>query len=98
MDIPETVLTSRDHSLHPCAIDESSLDGLCSHIWPVDPMLHSIIIHHCRVVYIRHGEGDDVVVVGVVNVNTSDLDLTSVKKELARLWKRETNTGWDEIY
>lgn len=32
MDIPETVLTSRDHSLHPCAIDESSLDGLCSHI------------------------------------------------------------------
>lgn len=56
-------------------------------------MLHSIIIHHCRVVYIRHGEGDDVVVVGVVNVNTSDLDLTSVKKELARLWKRETNTG-----
>lgn len=56
-------------------------------------MLHSIIIHHCHIVYIRHGEGDYVVIVGVVDVDTSDLDLTSVKKELARLWKRETKTG-----
>lgn len=48
-------------------------------------MLHSIIVHHSHVVYVRHSEGDDVVVVRVVNVYTSDLNLTSIKEELAGL-------------
>ena len=41
-------------------------------------MLHSVIVHCCHVVYVRHGKGDDVVVVGVVNVYTTDLNLTGV--------------------
>lgn len=52
-------------------------------------MLHSIIVHHCHVVYVWHGKGDDVVVVGVVNVYTPDLNLTSIKKEFTGLWKRK---------
>lgn len=52
-------------------------------------MLHSIIVHHCHVVYVRHSEGDDVIVVRVVNVYTPDLNLTSVKKEFAGLWKKK---------
>lgn len=52
-------------------------------------MLHSIIVHHSHVVYVRHSEGDDVVIVRVVNVYASDLDLTSIKEELAGLWKRK---------
>lgn len=56
-----------------------------SDVRPVDAMLHSIIIHYSHVVYVRHSEGDDVVIVRVVDVYTSDLDLTSIKEELARL-------------
>lgn len=48
-------------------------------------MLYSIIVHRCHIVYVRHSEGDYVVVVRIVNVNTPDLNLTSVKKELARI-------------
>lgn len=54
-------------------------------------MLHCVIVHRCHIVNVRHSEGDDVIVVRVVDVNTSDLDLTSIKEELSRLWKRETS-------
>lgn len=50
-------------------------------------MLHGIIIHHGHIVNVWHSEGDDVVVIRVVDVNTSDLNLTSIKQELSRLWK-----------
>lgn len=79
--------TSRHNSLHPCAVYERSLDGLRSHVGPVDAMLHSIKVHHGHVVYVRHSEGDDVVVVRVVNVYASDLNLTSIEEKLAGLWK-----------
>lgn len=46
-------------------------------------MLNSIIVHHRHIVYVRHSEGDDVVIVRVVDVYTSDLNLTSIKEELA---------------
>ena len=78
-------LTSRHNSLHPSAVNESPFDGLRSHIWPVNTMFDGIIINHCHVVYVRHSKGDDVVVVGVVNVHTSDLNLTGIKQELAGL-------------
>lgn len=55
-------------------------------------MLHGIIVYRCHVVYVWHGEGDDVVVVRVVDVDAPDLDLTSVKKEFAGFWKRKTNS------
>ena len=54
-------------------------------------MLHGVVVHRGHVVYVRHREGDDVVVVRVVDVHASDLNLTSVKKELARLWRRKGN-------
>lgn len=85
------VLTSRNNGFHSRAIDESSLDGLRSDIRPIDPMLHSIVVHHGHIVYVWHSEGDYVVVVGVVDVHTTDLDLTSIKKEFAGLWKRKMN-------
>lgn len=50
-------------------------------------MLHGVIVHHCHIVYVWHREGDDVVVVGIVNVDTSDLNLTGIQEELAGLWK-----------
>lgn len=77
--------TSRHHCLDSSAIDERSLDGLSADVRPVDPMLQGVVVHHGHVVDVRHGEGDDVVVVGVVNVYTPDFNLTSVEKELARL-------------
>lgn len=81
--------TSRNHRLHPCAVNESSLDRLGSDIRPVDAMLHGIVVNRRHVVDVRHGEGDDVIVVRVVDVNAADLDLTSVQKELPRLWKKQ---------
>jgi len=52
-------------------------------------MLHSVIVHHGHIVNVRHGEGDDVIVVGVVNVDAPDLDLTSIQKELSGFWEEE---------
>lgn len=54
-------------------------------------MLHGVIVHCCHIVYVRHSEGNDVVVVRVVDVHASDLDLASVEEEFARLWIRGTN-------
>lgn len=79
-------LTSRHHRLHTSAIDEGSFDGLCANIRPVDAVLQSIIIHHSHIVNVRHSEGDDVVVIGIINIHPSDLNLTSVKQELTILW------------
>lgn len=77
--------TSRDHSLNSSAIDESSLDGLGADIRPVYTVLQRVIVHHSHVVDVRHSKGDDVVVVGVVNVHSPDLDLAGIQQELARL-------------
>lgn len=52
-------------------------------------MLHSIVVNRRHVVDVRHGEGDDVIVVRVVDVNAADLDLTSVQKELPGLWRKQ---------
>lgn len=52
-------------------------------------MLHGIVVNRRHVVDVRHGEGDDVIVVRVVDVNAADLDLTSVQKELPGLWKKQ---------
>lgn len=82
-------LTSRDHSLDSSAVDESSLNGLSSHVGPVDPVLESIVVHHGHVVDVRHREGDDVVVVRVVDVHSSDLYLSSVQQELPGLCRGE---------
>lgn len=79
--------TSRNHSLNSSAIDERSLDGLGADIRPVNTVLQSVVVHHGHVVDVRHSEGDDVVVVGVVDVHPSDLDLPSVQQELTRLCK-----------
>lgn len=81
--------TSRNHHLHACAVNESSLDHLGSDIRPVDAMLHGIVVNRRHVVNVRHGEGDDVIVVRVVDVHAADLDLTSVQKKLPGLWKKE---------
>lgn len=81
--------TSRNHRLHPCAVNKGSLDRLGSDIRPVDAMLHGIVVNRRHVVDVRHGEGDDVIVVRVVDVNAADLDLTSVQKELPGLWKKQ---------
>lgn len=86
--------TSRNHSLNSGAIDERSLDGLCTDIWPVDALLQSVVVHHGHVVDIRHGEGDDVVVVRVVDVHSSDLYLSSVQQELARLCRGDKTLTW----
>lgn len=51
-------------------------------------MLHGVVVHRSHVVDVWHGEGDDVVVVRVVNVDATDLDLASVQEELPRLWKK----------
>lgn len=83
-----STLTSGNHGLHPCAVNESSLYRLGSDIRPVDAMLHSIVVNRSHVVDVWHGEGDDVVVVRVVNVDATDLDLASVQEELPRLWKK----------
>lgn len=80
-----TALTRRHDGLHPRAVDERPFDGLCSDVGPVDAVLHCVVVHHCHVVDVRHGEGDDVVVVGVVDVHAADLDLTGVQEELAGL-------------
>lgn len=77
--------TSRNYSLNSSAIDESSLDGLGADVRPVDTVFQSVIVHHRHVVDVRHSEGDDVVVVGVVDVHTPDLDLASIQQELTRL-------------
>lgn len=72
------MLTSSHNSLYACAVNESSLDCLRSDIGPVDAMLHGIKVHHCHVVYVRHSEGDYVVVVRVVDVHTPDFNLTGI--------------------
>lgn len=48
-------------------------------------MLQSIVIHHGHVVDVRDGEGDNVVIVGVVNVHSPDFYLPSVQQKLPRL-------------
>lgn len=51
-------------------------------------MLHGIVVNGSHVVDVRHGEGDDVVVVRVVNVDAADLDLARIQEELPGLWKK----------
>lgn len=51
-------------------------------------MLHGVVVERRHVVDVRHGEGDDVVVVRVVDVDAADLDLASVQEELPGLWKK----------
>lgn len=86
--------TSRDHSLNTSAIDESPLDGLSPDIWPVDAVLQSIIVHHGHVIDVRHGKGNNVVVVRVVDVHSSDLYLSGVEQKLTRLCRGdEMSTG-----
>lgn len=51
-------------------------------------MLHGVVVERRHVVDVRHGEGDDVVVVRVVDVDAADLDLTRVQEELPGLWKK----------
>lgn len=36
--------TCRNDRLHACAIDEGPLDGLCSHVGPVDTLLAGIVV------------------------------------------------------
>jgi len=84
------LLTSGDYSLNSSAIDESSLDCLSSDIWPVDTVLKGIIVHHSHVVDVRHSEWDDIIVVWVVNVHSSDLYLPGVQQKLPRLCRGET--------
>lgn len=71
--------TSGHHGLHPCPINEGSFDHLCANVRPVDALLLGIVIHCCYVVNHRHGEGDDVVVIWILDVHASDLDLTGVE-------------------
>lgn len=78
-------LTCRHDGLHPRAVDERPFNGLRSDVGPVDAVLYGVVIQHRHVVDVGHGEGDDVVVVGVVDVNAPDLDLTGVQEELAGL-------------
>lgn len=78
-------LTCRHDRLHPCAVDERPFDGLCPDIGPVDAVLYSVEVQHRHVVDVGHSEGDDVVVVGIVDVNAPDLNLTGVQEELAGL-------------
>lgn len=86
--------TSRNNSLNSSAIDESPLDGLGADVRPVDTVLQCVVVHHSHVVDVGHSEGDDVVVVGVVDVHSPDLDLASVEQELTglcRVGKTATN-------
>lgn len=80
--------TSRDHGLNPGAVDERSLDGLSPDVWPVDTMLQGVIVHCRHVIDVGHSEGDNVVVVRVVDVHSSDLVLASVEQKLTRLCAR----------
>lgn len=89
--------TSRDHSLNSSAINESSLDGLGADIRPVYTVLQRVIVHHSHVVDVRHGKGDDVVVVRVVDVHSPDLDLTGIQQELTRLCRGEKR-GWHTCF
>lgn len=50
-------------------------------------MFQSVIVYHGHVVDVRHGEGNDVIVVGVVDIHSSDFNLACVKQELAKLWR-----------
>lgn len=82
--------TSRDHSFNSCAVDKSSLDGLGTNIGPVDTVLLGIVVYHGYVVNVRHSERNNVVVVWVVDVHSSDLDLASVQQELTRFCKEKS--------
>lgn len=77
--------TCRDDGLHACAVDESTLDGLCPHVRPVNTLLSGVIVQHCDIVDIGHSEGDDVVIVGGIQVHPPDLHLTCVQQELLKL-------------
>ena len=79
------VPTGRHHGLHPRAVDEGPLDGLGADVGPVDALLHGVVVHHRHVVDVGHREGDDVVVVRVVDVHAADLYLTRVQQELTPL-------------
>lgn len=81
--------TCRHHCLYSCAVDEGPLDGLSPNIRPIDTLLQSVIIHNRDVVDVRDGEGDDVVVVWIIDVHSSYLNLTGVQQELTWLWKRD---------
>lgn len=81
----DSIRTCRDDSLHACAIDEGPLNGLCAHIRPVNTLLAGIIVQHCDVVDVGHREGDDVIVVGSIQVHAPDLHLTCVQQELLKL-------------
>lgn len=56
-------------------------------------MFHRVIVNRRHVVDVRNGEGDDVIVVRVVDVDAANLDLTSVQKELPGLWKKKKRRG-----
>lgn len=71
-------LTRRHNGLHPRAVDECPFNGLCPDIGPVDSVLYSVVVQHRHIVNVRHGKGDDVVVVGIVNVHAPDLNLTGI--------------------
>lgn len=71
--------TGRHHGLHPGPVNEGSFDHLRADVGPVDALLLGVIIHCCYVVDHRHGEGDDVVVIWILDVHPSNLDLTGVE-------------------
>lgn len=90
-------LTSRHNSFHSRPIDEGSFDGLCTNVGPVDTVLESIIIHHRHIVDVGHSERDDVVVIGVINVHSSDFNLTSIEQKLTELWRRKRRDNLNHI-
>lgn len=77
--------TCRDDGLHAGAVDESPLDGLRPDVGPVHALLAGVVVQHRDVVDVGHREGDDVVVVGGVQVHSPDLHLTCVQQELLKL-------------
>lgn len=83
--IGDSIRTCRDDRLHACAIDEGPLDGLCAYVGPVNTLLTGIIVQHRDVVDVGHREGDDVIVVGGIQVHAPDLHLTCVQQELLKL-------------
>lgn len=83
--VGDSVRTCRDDRLHACAIDEGALDGLRPHVRPVNALLAGVIVQHRDVVDVGNGEGDDVIVVGGIQVHTPDLHLTCVQQELLKL-------------